>query len=132
MSRTAKLRPFEEYIDTEPGFNSVVISGRIAHGAFVVKALGTQFVLETAEVGEDQWGSFAIVNECDVPFTNEFRLLLEADEEETMLKIFIPGEDGTWRGTKRAFTVWFNSSGTKDGKGSSLRGSENPKPVPVN
>jgi hypothetical protein len=134
MSDTAKIRPFEEYIEAERGFNAVVISGRIAEGAYVVNALGTHFAFETTEVGEDQWGPFAVVRECDVPFSGEFRLCLDSNEEETMLGIFIPGDDGTGMlgAVKRAFTVWFSPLGVKDGRGSSLPGTTKPKPMPVN
>lgn len=134
MSNTAKIRPFEEYIEAEPGFSAVVISGEIVDGAYVVKAIGAQHSLETVEVGEDQRGPFAVVRECDVPFSGEFRLRLESGEEETSLDIHIPadGDVGTSRRAKRAFSVWFNSIGFKDGKSAVIRGTENPKPVPVN
>jgi len=134
MANTAKIRPFEEYIEAEPGFSAVVISGGIAEGAYVVKAIGAQHALETVEVGEDQRGPFAVVKECDVPFSREFRLRLEADQDETSLDVFIPadGDVGTSRRAKRAFTVWFNSIGCKDGKSACIGGVENSKPVPVN
>ena len=45
MRKTAKLRPFVEYIESEPGFSAVVISGAIVDGACVIKAFGTQLVL---------------------------------------------------------------------------------------
>ncbi|MEI9948266.1 MAG: hypothetical protein WDO74_04630 [Pseudomonadota bacterium] len=134
MSNTVKIRPFEEYIEAEPGFSAVVISGGISDRKYVVRALETQLEIETTEVGEDQWGPFAVVKECDVLFSREFRLRLESDAEETMLNVFIPGDGltGTASWSKRAFSVWFNSSGVKDGKGSSLSRSGKSKPVSVN
>ncbi len=61
--KTAKLRPFEEYIPQESGFGAVTISGGIEAGRFVVKALETKVPLKTIEVSEDHRGP-------DVPAEN--------------------------------------------------------------
>jgi len=49
----------------------------------VVKAIGTQYALETVEVGEDHRGPYALVKECDVPFSNE--IVLQRDTVDVLL-----------------------------------------------
>lgn len=136
-----KVRPFDEFFETGPQMPMLPIVGRIENDCFVVSAFGQRVVLETVEVGEDQWGPFAVVSEHKAPLVDGFIFQASVEHEEDeepggCICVFIEGEHReearrllVERGfdpekaiilivRERVFSVYFHNSGVVNGRGS--------------
>lgn len=142
MSQRIRLRPFCEYLGRERHLPMLEVAGKIVGKRFIVAALGFEIELDTIEVGEDERGPYAQINECERSLPNGFKVRLEEEPDEHLptgsaLDIFLEGEA---RETVRAqleaqgiepdsvtlltpherhFSVYFDSIGLVNGRGSS-------------
>ncbi len=107
-------------------FGPILLTGRIEERRLVVSAIGHQVQLEAIEVSQDNLGAFIVVATCDVDFKAPFRLMLNVDVPDTILKRLHPGcgNHGHHRLFGTLLPGLFNSAGYKDGQGSTLRGEQ--------
>lgn len=139
-AETFKVRPFDEFFETGSDKPMLPFVGKIEDGRFVVSVLGQHVALETVEVGEDKWGTFAMVTERKAPLVDGFicEASVEYEEDEEpggCISVFIEGKDREAAkkllaeqgidpeqatiliARERAFVVHFNFAGVVDGRG---------------
>ncbi len=96
MSNSLKIRPFREYIHRERDLPALEISGRIEGELFVACAVGYEISLDTATVGEDKWGAYALVKEHQRSLSNGLHVRVESEPDEdappgSVIKILLEG-----------------------------------------
>ncbi|HKY34642.1 MAG TPA: hypothetical protein VJN18_01775 [Polyangiaceae bacterium] len=127
------LRPFQEFIAREQGRDALSLVGQIVGTRFVIRTIGRDVPLETVQVGDDDRGLYALVNECEVELGDGFWLQVEAEYSEDLppgavVHLFLRGSSpsglpaGTFVPHERAFAVHFDCAGNVDGRGSVLSG----------
>lgn len=149
MKPSLRVRPFRAHVEREHSLPTFDIIGAIEGTGFTIAlaALGQTVTLDTVEVGEDERGPYAVVNECDRQLPGGFVLRLELDPDEegfhgAALAVFLPGrgrEALLLQGIdpnsvnvivrhERGFTIHFDSCGLVNGQGST-RGNDDGDPV---
>jgi len=132
-----KLRPFSREIE-QPGRAPLRIAGEISGLAFIVMVIGREVELRTIDVGSDNRGPYAIVEEQEHELAGRIRLHVEPEyEEETdpggQVSLVLPPDPAVVRGVaealglnegdhvllpiQRGVSVYFNSEGVMNGVG---------------
>ena len=145
-----KIRPFMEHVQRERDLPLLEISGRIESEQFVVSVLGYEVTLDTAMVGEDESGPYALVKEYEKILPNGFQMRIETEFDENLppglvIRVFFEGvsreaakQHLQSRGIdprnvnlvaphERSFSVYFGANGKTNGTSSSyLDGGKKP------
>ena len=82
MSNSLKIRPFKEYVHRERDLPVLEIRSRIEGELFVACAVGYEINLDTATVGEDKWGTYALVMEHERSLSNGLHVRVESEPDE--------------------------------------------------
>ncbi len=114
------MRPFQNYIEREPGLPMVELRGEIRDRIFVVTVFGQDVPLDTVEIGEDSFGPFAVVAECVRELKDGFKLRAEVEHDQDDppgggIHVFLAGARSAPH--ERSFVVYFHASGHVDGNG---------------
>jgi hypothetical protein len=130
-----RLRPFQEFIGREQGRDALSLGGQIVGRHFVIRTIGREVPLETVQVGDDDRGPYALVDECEFELDGGFCLRVEGEFSEdlppgSVVHLFVRGTlppgvlPGTFVPHERAFAVHFDCAGNVDGRGSVLNGGD--------
>ena len=82
MIEPMRLRPFRKHLERERHLPMLEVAGRIEGKRFIVSAIGYEIGLDTIEVGDDERGPYALVNEGEQTLPNGFKVRVEVEPDE--------------------------------------------------
>ena len=77
-----RARPFRHTFPADTDAPPLTCEGTIQDGAFMVRVGMSDIVLPTLEIGSDEWGAFAVIDEWEKPLQSGFIVRVEPMRDE--------------------------------------------------
>ena len=85
-----KVRPFERVTDAREGTKEHIVAAAIEDGLFWLRLDQAKFRIPTREIGTDELGPFAIIEECDTELPGGYNLRVQPEFEEPLAGVLLP------------------------------------------